>query len=155
MGVACLRRLGSGRATVLADKSSDTLDHVIPELDLEGYFINGHIVDISDASSVQKLVRKAASLGHIETVVHTAVIWPLDGQAAFLVYDVDLLGTTGVIDGFLEVATAGMSLVAISSVQGHRAVLPELEDHLANAPTNELLTHPAINLEHDDLEYAH
>lgn len=155
MGVACLRRLGNGRIIILADKSNEALDRVIPELEFEGYRIERHVVDIFNASSVKDLVSKAASLGRVETVIAAAGIWPLKGQPAFLVYGVDLLGTSSVIDEFLEVATPGMSLVAISSIQGHQMVSQELDNHLIYAPTSKLLSHPAINIERDDPEYAH
>lgn len=63
------------------------------------------------------------------------------------IYQVNLLGTVNVIEVFYEVATAGTSLVAISSAAGHSvqgSLAAELEQHLAAAPVESLLKHPDL-----------
>ena len=74
------------------------------------------------------------------------------------IYEVDLLGTAHVIDAFLPVASAGTSMVCIASLAGHTmastvAADPDLETHLATAPTSQLLGHKALSLDADN-DYA-
>jgi NAD(P)-dependent dehydrogenase (short-subunit alcohol dehydrogenase family) len=150
MGLAVARRLAAGRPVLLADASESTLDIGVAALRGEGHAVAGHLVDVSDAGSVQKLAADAAALGRVAAVVHTAGVSPVTAGAR-LIYEVDLLGTAHVIDAFLDVAAPGTALVCVASMAGHLASLStDLERHLATAPTDRLLDHPEIDLEAAD-----
>ncbi|WP_306209182.1 SDR family oxidoreductase [Actinoplanes sp. RD1] len=139
MGLAVARRIGSGRTTILADASPETLDRAVEALQAEGYAVTGQITDVSDAASVTKLAEAAAAEGRLAAVVHTAGVSAATAPVDTIM-KVDLLGTALVIDAFEPVATRGMSLVCVASVAGHVAQLtPDQEAALATTPAADLL----------------
>ena len=154
MGLAVARRLASGRLLLLADSSGARLEAALTTLRGEGHSVEGHTVDVCDHGAVQELA-KAAAVGHIDAVVHTAGVSPVMATSR-QIYEVDLLGTAHVIDAFLGVAGPGTSLVCIASMAGHLASLPaDFERHLAVAPASELLRHPRIDLSSADTATAY
>lgn len=112
-------------------------------------------MDVASLESVKSLAQKAASMGRLDAIVHTAGVSPMGGNAK-LMYEVDLLGTANVIDAFFSVVSAGTSLVCIASVTGHFANLtPALSSHFATAPLDKLLEHPDLDLEgHPGVAYG-
>lgn len=151
MGLAIARRLGSGKHLLLADFSEAVITTARNTLENEGYLFQTAVVDISDFDSVTKLAQTAKDIGSIETIVHTAGLAPSAGNA-LRVLQVDMLGTANVIDGFLPSVQSGTSLICISSMAGHMASgLPQdLEQHLATAPRDQLLSHAALKFEESD-----
>lgn len=139
MGIACARRLGSGRQVILADYSDTILKAGVSQLKKEGLTVEGHKLDVSDYVSVQRLANYAASLGKIDAIVHTAGVSPVTASAK-QIFDIDLVGAANVIDAFLPVVTVGSSLVCVASSAGHGYdVSKELEQHFATAPREKLL----------------
>ena len=151
MGVAAARRLDSGHKVVLADASHACLEAAVTTLEGEGHSVDGHMVDVSDRRSVEKLAAAAGgAVGHVDAVIHTAGVSPVTATPR-QIYEVDLLGTAHVVDAFLPVAGPGTSLVCIASMAGHFASLSaDLERHLAVAPADQLLGHPEIDLNAPD-----
>lgn len=151
MGIPIARRLGVGKQILIADFSKVNLDTAEAALTNEGYSVHTALVDISGYASVRDLAQKAAEIGFVETIVHTAGVGPSIGSAR-RVYEIDLLGTVNIIDAFLPVLQAGSNLVCISSMAGHLCppLTPELERHLATAPREVVLNHPDLRI--DDLE---
>lgn len=151
MGLPVARRLGIGKQVLLADFSADNLATAEKMLTNEGYSVHTALVDIANYDSVVHLAHKAAEIGLVETIVHTAGVGPSVGSAR-RVYEVDLVGTVNVIDAFLDVVQAGSNLVCISSMAGHLLppLAPEFEHHLATAPREEVLGHPDLRI--NDLE---
>ena len=155
MGLAVARRLASGRRLLLADYSEASLDAVTTALRGEGHAAEAHAVDVADRASVEKLAAAAGEAGRIDAVIHTAGVSPVMATAR-QIYQVDLLGTAHVIDAFLPVASPGTSLVCVASMAGHFASLPpDLERHLATAPTDQLLIHELIDLDSPDAASAY
>lgn len=151
MGLPVARRLGVGKQVLLADFSADNLATAETVMTNDGYSVHTAVVDIADYASVVKLAQKAAEIGLVETIVHTAGVGPAVGSAR-RVYEVDLLGTVNVIDAFLPVVQAGSNLVCISSMAGNLCppLSPGLESHLATAPREQILDHPDLKI--NDLE---
>lgn len=147
MGIPIARQLGIGKQVLLADFSSDNLSTAERDLADEGYSVHTALVDIANYTSVVHLAQKAAEIGFVETIVHTAGVGPSVGSAR-LVYEIDLLGTVNVIDAFLPVVQAGSSLVCISSMAGHLCppLAPGFERHLATSPREEVLNHPDLRM---------
>ncbi|MBX6389925.1 MAG: SDR family oxidoreductase [Frankia sp.] len=143
MGVAVVRRVGSGKAVLLADYNQTALNAVAETLGAEGQQVTAQVVDVSSRESVEALAKAAAALGPVRGVVHTAGVSPTQAPTEAIL-NVDLLGTALVLDAFGEVVAAGGAGVAISSMSGY--MLPPLpseqEAQLANAPTAELLDLP-------------
>ncbi|KAI3530613.1 hypothetical protein CABS01_12058 [Colletotrichum abscissum] len=145
MGLAIARRLGTGHHLFLGDFSDATLAAAQRELTDDGYSVQTMPVNVSESASVNDFVNAAAAAGPLHTIVHTAGL-PPTANTAQRIYAVNLIGTANVIDAFFPVAQAGTSLICISSMAGHMGSgLPaELERHLATAPVDQLLDHPAL-----------
>jgi NAD(P)-dependent dehydrogenase (short-subunit alcohol dehydrogenase family) len=147
MGVVIARRLGSGCSILLADASPGQLENATSTLRQEGYTVDGTETDVSSLNAVKELAKRASHIGPIKTIVHTAGLSPIQALPE-RIYQVDLLGTANVIDAFLEVATAGTSLVVIASMAGHtiqEALATDFEQHLATSPAETLLSHPELD----------
>ncbi|MBR7825696.1 SDR family oxidoreductase [Actinospica sp. MGRD01-02] len=153
MGAAVARRLGSGRALIIADASRTHLDNLVEALRAEGHVAHGVHTDVSDRGSVEKLAAAASSAGErITAIVHTAGVSAATATARQII-DVDLVGTAHIIDVFETVATRGTALVCIASMAGHAAQLTrEDEAALATAPTQDLCElAPVVAVEDDPM----
>ena len=139
MGMACARRLGSGRQLVIADYDGARLAGCAAELESEGFAVVAHQVDVSTRPSVDDLARAVEKLGRLRTLVHTAGLSPTMASPA-RVLEVDMLGTDHVLGAFLPLSEDGTAAVCIASMAGYMAGLsPELEHTLATVRTEELL----------------
>jgi NAD(P)-dependent dehydrogenase (short-subunit alcohol dehydrogenase family) len=139
MGISCARRLGVGRRLLLADYDAERLQRAAGTLRDEGFAIHTQTVDVASAESVGILSAKAAELGSLRILVHTAGLSPTMADAV-RIYAVDLLGTALMIDAFLPLAGPGTVAVMIASMAGYSAALSaETEGRLARAPCAELL----------------
>ncbi|CAK3856313.1 Hypothetical predicted protein [Lecanosticta acicola] len=155
IGSAIAQRIGSGRLLLLADSSQANLDEASTHLELRGHRTKTQAVDISNASSLEKLANFASSLGHIHTVIHAAGVSPVASSAA-QIYTIDLVGTANVIDAFQPVMTPGSSLLCVASMAGHLVDLPPAEQsHLSTAPTSRLVECPSIDANSDDSSKAY
>ncbi len=139
MGVACARRLGSGTTLLVADANDAAVDRVTRDLSTDGFDVVGHVVDIVDPAAVQACAERAASLGPIASVVHTAGLSPTMAGAEKIIA-VDLVGTAYVIDAFESVVRHGSVAVCIASMAGTLTSLaPHMERQLATLPSAELM----------------
>lgn len=118
MGEAIARRLGSGRPVLVADHSTERLEAVREQLHGNGYDVHAQQVDVSDRGSLSELADRAAELGPITSVVHTAGLSPAQAPAHRIV-DVDLVGTVHSLEVFGEVIAPGGAGIYIASVAGH------------------------------------
>lgn len=155
IGSAVARRLGSGRTLILADASQGRLDRTVEELSAAGFEVRGVPTDVSVRASVENLAATACGAGRVNTVVHTAGVAAATASAR-KVLEVNMLGTTHVIEAFEQVATYGTSLVCISSMAGHYAPLDrEHEAALAITPADELLGLDCVTAIGDDATAAY
>jgi NAD(P)-dependent dehydrogenase (short-subunit alcohol dehydrogenase family) len=145
MGIAIARRLGVGRALVLAEIHQETLDRVAEELRGEGYDIHPMPTDVSDLQSVRALALTADSLGVLRAVVHTAGLSPVQASPERIVA-VDVMGTAYVLEEFGKIAQNGSVAVCIASMAGQMTPLPaELETAFATTPTSKLASLSALD----------
>jgi NAD(P)-dependent dehydrogenase (short-subunit alcohol dehydrogenase family) len=139
MGTAVARRIGSGRALLLADAFPDPLDRAVTALRAEGYDARGQVTDIADRGSVAKLARTAAGSGRLAAVVHTAGVSAATSTIQKIM-EVDLAGTAYVIDAFEQLAADGTAVVCVASMAGHYARLSAGDEQaLAEQPAGRLL----------------
>jgi len=146
MGLAIARRIGSGRAVMLADFNESTLEAAAAQLRVEGHDVTAERVDVADHASVAKLANAAAALGRVTHVAHTAGLSPVQAPIDAILH-VDLLGVAYVLDEFQRVIAPGGAGVVIASMAGHMAApsLPaELQGALAATPTDQLLDLPFL-----------
>jgi NAD(P)-dependent dehydrogenase (short-subunit alcohol dehydrogenase family) len=139
MGVACARRLGSGRQLVMADLDGAKVAREAEALTADGFAVTPLELDVSDRTSVANLVTTAGALGTLRTLVHTAGLSPTQASPD-RVLQVDMLGTDYVLDGFLPLVTEGSVAVCIASVAGYMSSLtPDREIAVIAADVGDLL----------------
>jgi NAD(P)-dependent dehydrogenase (short-subunit alcohol dehydrogenase family) len=155
MGLACARHLASGRKLLLADYTAEIVERSVKSLQNDGHAVEGHVVNVKDFATVKKFAEIAGKAGHIDAIIHTAGVSPVQAPVR-QIFEVDLLGGANVIEAFLPVASAGTSLVFISSMAGymHLQASPDLERHLATAPLDQLLHHKEIEAIQANEDYA-
>ena len=144
IGQAIARRQGPGKHILFADISEDNQAAAAAALEDLGHRVSTQRVDVSSRESVHALAEKAAELGNVTQVVHTAGVSPVQAPAATMLA-VDLLGTALVLEEFGRVIAAGGAGIVISSMAGHMfpPFDPEQENALAHTPTDELAC-PAV-----------
>ncbi|MGH3633892.1 MAG: SDR family NAD(P)-dependent oxidoreductase, partial [Mycobacterium sp.] len=71
MGVSVARRVGAGRAIVLADVSRAGLNTAAAALSSDGHQVLTREVDVTSRASVAALAEVAESAGRVTAVVHT------------------------------------------------------------------------------------
>jgi NAD(P)-dependent dehydrogenase (short-subunit alcohol dehydrogenase family) len=146
MGEAIARRIGSGRRLLVADYDEPLLERLQSELGGDGFDVETRRVDVSSRESVAALADRAAELGSVTTVVHTAGLSPAQAPVDAILR-VDLLGVAISLDEFARVIAPGGAGVVIASMAGTMAVgrFPaEMEAALAITPTDELLALPFL-----------
>lgn len=141
MGLSVARRVGPGRVIMLADISRECLETAGEALSSDGHQVLTREVDVTSRASVAALADAAASAGRVTAVVHTAGLSPQQAPADAILA-VDLLGVAHTIDEFGRVIEPGGAGVVIASMAGHMypALDPKVEQQLATAPTDELLS---------------
>jgi NAD(P)-dependent dehydrogenase (short-subunit alcohol dehydrogenase family) len=140
MGHAIARRLASGAHVVLADVNPTLLDTVSGKLRAEGCEVTPHVTDVSTRDSVAALAERAASLGVVRHVVHTAGVSPALAPIPTILA-VNLLGVALVAEEFAEVVAPGGAGVVIASMSGY--LYPGFTDEtarlIAATPADQLL----------------
>jgi NAD(P)-dependent dehydrogenase (short-subunit alcohol dehydrogenase family) len=146
IGQAIARRQGPGKHILFADISEDNQAAAAAALEDLGHRVSTQRVDVSSRESVHALAEKAAELGNVTQVVHTAGVSPVQAPAA-TVLAVDLLGTALVLEEFGRVIAPGGAGIVISSMAGHMfpPFDPEQEQALAHTPADELLSLPFLD----------
>ena len=104
-------------------------------------------MDLSSRASILALIDTAQQYGEISMLVNAAGVSP--SQASIeTILKVDLYGTAVLLEEVGKVISRGGVGVTVSSQSGHRmpALGIELDEQLATAPTEELLTLEALQL---------
>lgn len=140
MGLSIARRVGAGRAIMLADISRSGLDAASEALSNEGHHVLAQEADVTSRASVAAVADAAAATGRVTAVAHTAGLSPQQASAD-AVLAVDLLGVALSLDEFGRVIEPGGAGVVIASMAAHLqpALEPEVERQLATTPADELL----------------
>ncbi|MBD2892126.1 NAD-dependent glycerol dehydrogenase [Actinomadura sp. RB99] len=143
MGQAIARRIGPAAHVLVADHSQEVLDTVAGQLTGEGYRVTAQRVDVSSRKPVAALAERAASLGPVLSVVHTAGLSPVQAPVPAILA-VDLLGVALVLEEFGEVVAPGGAGLVIASMAGHfHPGLPrEQAQQLATTPADGLPSLP-------------
>ena len=147
MGHATVRRIGAGKAIVLADNNDATLKNATECLGAEGHFVVPRKVDVTSTPSVHKLATSAAKLGVVTRVAHTAGLSRSQAETAAIFLAVDLLGAALVLDEFGTVIAPGGAGIVVASMTAHLFPPPsaDQQDALAHTPASELLPLPFLN----------
>jgi NAD(P)-dependent dehydrogenase (short-subunit alcohol dehydrogenase family) len=145
MGEAIARRLGPGRLLVLADAKDSQLADTCNRLAGDGHDVLAVRTDVSAAADVDALADRAAALGSIRAVVHTAGVSPVQATTEQIVA-VDVIGTALVLDAFERYVETGTVAVCIASMAGTMTNLDAGTLHaLATTPTTALAALPPLD----------
>lgn len=139
IGQAIARRVAAGRSVLLADIDRDNAEAAARTLRSAGYDVTTADVDVASHESVTALARRAATLGPVTRVIHTAGLSPAQASPQAIIA-VDLVGVASVLEEFGRVIAPGGSGVVIASQAGHMIPpLPADQNHaLASTPADDL-----------------
>ncbi|CAG8218626.1 unnamed protein product [Penicillium olsonii] len=147
LGLACAAQTSSKHSIVLADNSAETLRKGVIALQEAGLNVISQEVDITDADSVRDLVAFATAAGQVMAVIHTAGLAPTTA-AAKEIYNVNLLGTSIIINTFAPAMSRRSSMVCIASLAGHFVSFsPSLESHIAASSADRILHHNELKMD--------
>ena len=123
IGLAIIRRIGTGKQIIVADKNLEKAQNVACQLKNIGFDVVAVMADLSLRSSILSLIDEALKYGEIKCLVNSAGVSP--SQASIeTILKVDLYGTAVLLEEVGKVIAYGGSGITISSQSGHR--LPAL-----------------------------
>jgi NAD(P)-dependent dehydrogenase (short-subunit alcohol dehydrogenase family) len=145
IGQAIARRVGAGKKVLLADLKPAAAEAAAKTFADAGFDAEPAQCDLGSRDSIAALAAKAAALGPVAQVVNAAGVSPSQAPVATIL-QVDLYGTSVLLEEFGKIVAEGGTGIVISSQSGHRLpALPEDQNAaLATAPTEELLSLPFI-----------
>ncbi len=145
IGMAIARRVGYGMKIVIGDKRRENAEAIADTMNKAGFTTVPVEMDLSSRASILALIDSAQQYGEISMLVNAAGVSP--SQASIeTILKVDLYGTAVLLEEVGKVISKGGVGVIVSSQSGHRmpALGIELDEQLATAPTEELLTLEAL-----------
>lgn len=145
IGMAIARRVGYGMKIVIGDKRRENAEAIADTMNKAGFTTVPVEMDLSSRASILALIDSAQQYGEISMLVNAAGVSP--SQASIeTILKVDLYGTAVILEEVGKVISKGGVGVIVSSQSGHRmpALGIELDEQLATAPTEELLTLEAL-----------
>jgi NAD(P)-dependent dehydrogenase (short-subunit alcohol dehydrogenase family) len=153
IGQAIARRVGAGKITVLADYYKENAERAAKTLEDAGFETRSIVTDLGSKDSILKLVEFATSLGEVKHLINAAGVSPSQAPVDKIL-QVDLYGTSVLLEEFGKVIADGGSGVIISSQSGHRlpALPQDQNEALATSPVDELLKLPFITAITDTLK---
>ena len=145
IGVAIARRVAAGKHLVLADYSLANAQAAAQTLENAGFACSIQQCDLGSKEDILKLVKYATSQGDVTNLINAAGVSPSQAPVERIL-QVDLYGTSVLLEEFGKVIAPGGSGVVISSQSGHRlpALPQEQNDALAMTPADELLELPFL-----------
>ena len=145
IGLAIARRVGVGKITVLADYSLDNAQRATKTMEDAGFETRTIRTDLGGKEDILELVKFATGLGPVKYLINAAGVSPSQAPVEKIL-QVDLYGTSVLMEEFGKVIAEGGSGVFISSQSGHRLPALSLEENevLATAPVDDLLKLPFI-----------
>lgn len=145
IGLAIARRVGVGKITVLADYSLDNAQRAAKTMEDAGFETRTIRTDLGSKEDILDLVKFATGLGPVKYLINAAGVSPSQAPVKKIL-QVDLYGTSVLMEEFGKVIAEGGSGVFISSQSGHRLPALSLEENeaLATAPVDDLLKLPFI-----------
>lgn len=153
IGQAIIRRVAMGMHVVLADYSLANAEQAAKTLENAGYQCSTIKCDLGSKEDIQNLVQFATSKGEVMYLVNAAGVSPSQAPVHHIL-QVDLYGTSVLLEEFGKVIAEGGSGVIISSQSGHRlpALPQDQNDALAMTPCDELLELPFLKAINDTLK---
>lgn len=123
MGLATAKVLGKENYIIIVGRTKAKLDNALKELKSLEIEAESFACDISDRSSVDKLVARAILVGKVSRVIHAAGLSPHMGDARTIL-NVNAIGTININEAFFEVMGNGSCIINVSSMSGY--MLPDI-----------------------------
>jgi NAD(P)-dependent dehydrogenase (short-subunit alcohol dehydrogenase family) len=148
IGLAIVRRMGSGKKIVIGDISLQQAQNAADMLQKSGFDAVGTEMDLASASSIQSFLQFAEEFGEITVVINAAGVSPSQASVETIL-QVDLYGTAVLLEEAGKRIAPGGVGVTISSQSGHRMkqLTPEEDELLACTPAKDLLSLPILQPE--------
>lgn len=145
IGQAIIRRVSVGKHIVLADYSLENAQRAAKTLEDAGFECSTVRCDLGSKEDILKLVEFSTSKGEVKYLVNAAGVSPSQAPVERIL-QVDLYGTSVLMEEFGKVIADGGSGIIISSQSGHRlpALPQEQNDALAMTPCDQLLELPLL-----------
>jgi NAD(P)-dependent dehydrogenase (short-subunit alcohol dehydrogenase family) len=145
IGLAIVRRMGSGKKIVIGDISLQHAQNAADMLQKAGFDAVGTEMDLASASSIQSFFQFAEEFGEITVVINAAGVSPSQASVETIL-QVDLYGTAVLLEEAGKCIAPGGVGVTISSQSGHRMkqLTPEEDELLACTPAKDLLSLPIL-----------
>ena len=145
IGLAIARRVSVGKHLVLADYSEKNAQAAAEMLEDAGFEVSVTKTDLGSKESILALVEYATGKGEVTTLINAAGVSPSQASVEHIL-QVDMYGTSVLLEEFGKVIGEGGSGVVISSQSNYRlgAISQEQSDALAMTPTDELLSLPFV-----------
>ena len=140
IGFAIIRRIGTGKYILVADKNLEKAQSIAALLERVGFDAIAPTTALSSRNAIPSVIDEALTYGEIKYLVNSAGVSP--SQASIeTILKVDLYGTAVLLEEVGKVIAPGGSGVTISSQSGHRmpALSPEIDELLATTPSEDLL----------------
>lgn len=153
IGQAIIRRVSAGKHVVLADYSMENAERAARTLEDAGFECSTVRCDLASKEDILNLVDFAISKGIVKNLVNAAGVSPSQAPVEQIL-QVDLYGTSVLLEEFGKVIAEGGSGIVISSQSGHRLPALPLEQNeaLATTPCDELLQLPFLQEIDDTLK---
>jgi NAD(P)-dependent dehydrogenase (short-subunit alcohol dehydrogenase family) len=127
MGAAIALLFGHEYHLLITSSSEQKLEATLMELRGKGFAVDGIVCDVSQREYVQRLAKKAETLGEIANVVHCAGVAP--GRAsAEKIFTLNALGTAYMMEAFFPIMQSGSALINFSSTAPYlvpESVIPQ------------------------------
>lgn len=140
IGMAIARRMGTGMKIIVGDYNFKNAQEITNILNTAGYDAVSIEMDLSNRSSIRKMIAEGQKYGDIKMLINAAGVSP--SQATIeQILKVDLYGTAVLLEEVSKVIVSGGVGVTISSQSGFRmpALTAKQDELLATTSTEELL----------------
>lgn len=140
IGMAIVRRMGTGMKILIGDKKLEHAQNIEAILNGAGFDAAAMEMDLSSRVSIQRFIEEGQKYGPITMLVNAAGVSPSQAPVETIL-KVDLYGTAVLLEEVGKVIVPGGSGVTISSQSGHRmpALSPQVDEQLACTPADGLL----------------
>lgn len=135
MGFAAANIFGhKGHTVLLCDVKEEALKSAVSIMKRQNMDVHAIVADVTDPCQVRAVAEKAASLGIIKNVIHTAGLSPVlvekmgaeEGKKAIM--RVNAMGTVHMVESFYPLLTSGASMVCFTSSAAY--LMPQIQEDI-------------------------